>query len=334
MNNNNGLISIIVPMYNASSFLDRCIGSLINQSYKNIEIILINDGSTDDSLRICQSYEYDKRIKIINKINEGVGVARNIGLDNAKGDYIIFVDADDFIDCTMCEKMINKARAENLDLVFCGYYEIFPSGQTRYVNESKAFYEFVNNKNINLLFNYNKGNRIGSYIWRVLYKKDILHGLKFDKHLYIGEDDIFLVQALLSAKRISYLNEPLYNYLQVGASKGFYKYKARSDYFKVKADYSVKLENILIKAGYNLLATAIRGMAYMDMVSSVSAQKNAYKLVKNIIAQNIFYKEAHKLKYMKALLKCQINLKIVKKVQIRLCFKWVWLYIMTYKLLR
>ncbi|MEG2898607.1 MAG: glycosyltransferase, partial [Eubacterium sp.] len=102
------LISLIIPIYNSEKFLDRCIQSIINQTYKNIEIILVNDGSIDQSLEICQLYKKrDNRIVIINKKNGGVGSARNIGLQKAKGDYIGFIDSDDYIDKETYEEYYN-----------------------------------------------------------------------------------------------------------------------------------------------------------------------------------------------------------------------------------
>src|SRR5699024_165398 len=103
-------LSIIVPIYNSEKRLGRCLNSIINQSYKNIEIILVNDGSTDTSLEICNEFKKkDSRVKVINKENEGVALARNDGLLVATGDYIAFVDSDDYLDLTMYENLLFKA---------------------------------------------------------------------------------------------------------------------------------------------------------------------------------------------------------------------------------
>ena len=113
-------VSVIVPVFNVGEYLSTSLDSILNQTLEDIEIICINDGSTDDSLNILEYYaKKDKRIKIISKENEGQGTARNVGLDNAQGEFISFVDADDFIKKDMLEKLYNKSVNGNLDLVMC-----------------------------------------------------------------------------------------------------------------------------------------------------------------------------------------------------------------------
>ena len=117
----NKKISVIIPVYNTSKLLRRCLDSVINQTYKNLEIILINDGSTDDSLSICKEYsQNDSRIILIDKENEGGGKARNAGLDRATGDYIAFVDSDDYIDPDMYSVLMNNLKTSEADISTCG----------------------------------------------------------------------------------------------------------------------------------------------------------------------------------------------------------------------
>ena len=114
----NPKVSIIIPVFNGEPFLDRCLSSVINQSYNNIEIIIINDGSTDNTQSICESYsKNDPRVIIINKKNEGVSTARNVGLDTAVGDYIYFVDADDYVLEDGIEKLVKKAIDNAADII-------------------------------------------------------------------------------------------------------------------------------------------------------------------------------------------------------------------------
>ena len=116
------MISIIVPVYNSELYLKKCLDSIISQTYENIEIICIDDNSSDDSLRILQEYEKkDQRIKVLQKVNEGVSFARNAGLDMARGDYILFVDSDDWIDRCTCEVALKKILEETADLVMWSY---------------------------------------------------------------------------------------------------------------------------------------------------------------------------------------------------------------------
>ena len=328
------LISIIVPVYNGSKYLERCINSILSQTYPDLEILLVNDGSTDDSLLVCQKYTYDSRVKVLDKPNGGVGSARNVGLDNAIGDYIMFVDSDDFISTEMCEKMISSAFEKSFDILFCGYSEMNEKMQVKAVDERQAFSQFVLTKDISILFNYNNRFGVHPYIWRVLYKADVVRQLRFNEKLYIGEDDIFLIQALLHADKVGYLDDKLYYYLQIGSTNGYYKYKVRDDYYEVKKNYSLILENILSSNGYNLLANAIRGRAYIDMVSSACVYKSALSKVNSIVNNNEYYAEAKRKKYLKALLNTQKDLGFAKKVQLKLCFNCLPLYVVIYKFLR
>ena len=130
------LISVIVPVYNVENYLDKCIESIVNQTYKNLEIILVDDGSLDSSSKICDEWAVkDNRIKVIHKTNGGVSSARNEGLKNANGDFIAFVDSDDWLELNMYEKLISKQKETNTDIVFSGYNMII-DGKTWNINES------------------------------------------------------------------------------------------------------------------------------------------------------------------------------------------------------
>ena len=119
------MVSIIVPIYNTEQYLRKCIESILNQTYKNLEIILINDGSIDKSGLICDEYAYsDSRINVIHNVNSGVSAARNIGLDNASGKYITFVDSDDYIEKNYIETLVNAIEINNAELAICGIKEI------------------------------------------------------------------------------------------------------------------------------------------------------------------------------------------------------------------
>ena len=131
------LISIIIPVYNVEIFLEECLQSVMTQSYQNLELILINDGSTDDSGKICDLYKTkDDRIIVIHKENEGISTARNIGLNVAKGEYIFFVDSDDFLDKDCVQKFIQKLD-QKIDVYLCSYNRIYPSGENIIFNRFK-----------------------------------------------------------------------------------------------------------------------------------------------------------------------------------------------------
>ena len=207
-NSNEPLISIIIPIHNTALYLIRCLESIINQTLKPIEIICVNDGSTDSSLEILASYQkIDSRIKIITQEYKGVSEARNIGINNAIGTYIGFVDSDDYISPEMFEKLYNAIKKNNTDIVVCNYFkkekeEIKPnSKKNSYLidNESQYLEELLLDENIQ------------NYLWTRLYKKELFKDIKFPKDKVF--EDIFISTDLIG--RIDsayYLEEPLYCY--------------------------------------------------------------------------------------------------------------------------
>lgn len=198
-------ISIIVPVYNTELYLEKCLDSLINQTLKEIEIILINDGSTDKSEQIIKNYQekYKEKIVYFSKKNEGQGVARNFALKKAKGEFITFVDSDDFVDLSMCEKLYNKAKESGADIVATtGMIEV---REERFI---KRDIEFKTNDNLKTYILNNSGP-VGKII-----KKDII--LKNDLYFPIlrAYEDISVVPLWgLYSKKIEYVNEALYYYL-------------------------------------------------------------------------------------------------------------------------
>ena len=199
------IISIIVPVYNAENFLNQCIDSLINQTYKNIEIILINDGSTDGSLDICESFEkIDSRILIIDQNNQGVSQARNNGIKKAKGDYIGFVDSDDFVDINMYETMFNKIKLENTQCATLFNFTVKPQ----------------NKKNVNYCSPLNRHKAIEKLfllefptsMWAYLYETKLIKDIGLSEDIHFFEDFEFNYNVLKQCKNISLCNEVLYNY--------------------------------------------------------------------------------------------------------------------------
>jgi glycosyltransferase involved in cell wall biosynthesis len=137
---NNPLISLIVPVYNISKYLERCINSIIEQSYKNIEIILVDDGSTDNSGQICDAYkEHDNRIRVIHKINGGLSSARNAGLAIIKEEYVGFVDGDDFIDKYIYETLVKAILDNDADIVQTGFYHTDENGSVLDADSGSIF---------------------------------------------------------------------------------------------------------------------------------------------------------------------------------------------------
>ena len=146
-------ISIIVPIYNAEKYLNKCIDSLVNQTKKELEFILINDGSTDSSEDIIKSYK-DKRIKYFKNKNQGIGKTRNFGIDKATGKYLMFLDSDDYLDINACEKLYNKAIKEKSDLVVFDFYRVEETLKEVTINNFKSS---SLKENPNLLLDINLG---------------------------------------------------------------------------------------------------------------------------------------------------------------------------------
>lgn len=205
----NSLISIIVPVYNVEKYIDKCINSLINQSYCNIEIILIDDGSTDSSYEKCINFsDKDNRIKLYHKENEGVSSARNLGLKYASGNYISFVDSDDFIEKNMYEAMYNIIIEKNADVAICNYNKI----KGKDIKEKKC--EFSSDKIkgtevLNKIYNY----KTMGVLWNKLFKRQIIK-CTFREDIHFCEDVLFLTEIFKSDCDIAVLSECYYNYIE------------------------------------------------------------------------------------------------------------------------
>lgn len=207
------LITVIVPVYNAVKTIEKCIKSIQEQSYNNLEIILINDGSEDKSGIICDKYAYlDQRIKVINKKNEGVARARNSGLAIASGKYVCFVDADDYIDRNYVYELIKNKIEVDSNLVICGYKDIYIK-KDKYNIKDNSIYEGI----ININDNINEEIFVNGLIhpcWGKLYDLEIIKNnhLKF-KDLKLSEDTVFNLEYINYCNTISLINKSLYNYI-------------------------------------------------------------------------------------------------------------------------
>ena len=208
----NELISVIVPVYNVEAYLRRCIDSIINQSYTNLEIILVDDGSTDNSGLICDEYaKKDNRVKVIHKENRGVSSARNIGFQNSAGEYIIFLDSDDEIKKEMLFDMKNILIETNSDMVCCGYINIFKDKEIVKLPQS----DVLEKKDIFMVLMNDSG--FFKSIWNKLFKKDILLNenmefIKFDEMMHMGEDYLWLCNVLFNCEKVYCIKKPYYLY--------------------------------------------------------------------------------------------------------------------------
>lgn len=209
------MISIIVPVFRVEKYLDRCIQSLINQSYKDIEIILVDDGSDDNCPTICDNYKKkDSRIKVIHKENGGLSDARNVGVENAKGDYIAFVDSDDYVHPKMYEYMLRVLEHnKEVDIAVCPYEKIGEDQEDAQLdsNAKNEYYIMEHDQIIEEMFS----KKYGTYIvaWNKLYKRQIWGDFTYPKGK-IHEDEFTTYKPLFKAKRVACFFEPMYYYRQ------------------------------------------------------------------------------------------------------------------------
>lgn len=212
MINNNELITVIVPVYNREKYLKRCIESILSQEQVKIEIILVDDGSKDDSPRICDDYKarFDNII-VIHQSNKGLSAARNAGLDVAKGDYIFFVDSDDYIEKGALRKLLSKILENDADFAMGKYERFFEDGRSEYVNNiPDNLRNRVLDKNELLSLMYIENSYLWCVAWGKLYKREVFDKVRFP----VGknsEDEYIMPQILEKIKKVYLLDERLYD---------------------------------------------------------------------------------------------------------------------------
>ena len=214
----NSLISVIVPVYNVEKYLSKCLESIINQTYQNLEIICVDDGSTDSSPKILEEYaKKDTRIKILSQTNSGQGVTRNLAINLAKGEYIMFVDSDDWLSLNACEVLLNKISLTNSDFVIFGAYLFDDNKNCERIDSPywsvDEYREILKRKEV---FDYKDVKDIifkRFSPWNKFYNASFLkaNNIKFDEKLEF-EDVIFHMKSFLFADRITYCQDCLYNY--------------------------------------------------------------------------------------------------------------------------
>ena len=207
------LISVIVPVYKAEKYLPACLNSLLAQTYQNFELLLVDDGSPDKCWEILQQYAArDARVRIFCKENGGVSSARNFGLRQAKGEYIGFVDSDDFVAPQYLEWMHCALQQTNTELAVCGYRKVPKEADSAGIAPAAEKPEIKTFSLAEYSFDYTQCEAANQYVWRILYKRSLCKELYFDEQLFIGEDSFFFVQVLLQAKGLALVKAPLYFY--------------------------------------------------------------------------------------------------------------------------
>ena len=308
-------VSVIVPVYNVEKYLRKCLDSLVNQTIDNYEVIIVNDGSKDESEKIINEYKNKYScIKAYKKENGGMSSARNYGLKYAKGEYIAFTDSDDFIEENMLEEMYNKAKKDDSDVVICDYYAINEQ-EKRYI---KCHLNLSSDLKCEYLLS-------PPMVWSKLIKKEVMDKEKFTEKIYYEDLDI-CPRLFKHIKKISFVDKPLYNYYvqHSGSIMTQKKFTQRLlDIFTVLDnnkkilinDYFDELEYMYIT---NLLRTAT--LRFLDYPNTSEYLNKINNIMKNEFPnwkENKYYKKASK--KAKLICFCAIHrlylpLKIVKKL--------------------
>lgn len=215
-------ISIIIPVYNTEKYIERCIASVLRQTYQNIEIICVDDGSTDRSGMLLDLLaQKDERVHVIHKENEGVTEARNLALTYASGEYIGFVDSDDYLEATMYEELLHVMEEKNVDIAACGYYMAYDSC-VRKAENRKSVPEDVQKTEDFLIYIYERDmyKGVAGYLWTRLFKSSLIKNrdgnlLVTFKKEFLGADDIaFIADVNMRCGTVAYIDKPLYYYYQ------------------------------------------------------------------------------------------------------------------------
>lgn len=207
------LITIIIPIYNVAEYLPRCLDSILQQTHKNLEIILINDGSADDSGKICDNYATkDNRIKVIHQQNEGVSAARNVGLTAATGLWIGFADPDDFVQPTLYETLISQAEKTTKPLAICGFTKHHADGRVSQMDGKNISETLTAHETLDIMLENYDG--FGGFVWNKLFNCEVLNSanIRFNPMLHAYQDLVFVVQFVLAAETATFVNMPLYDY--------------------------------------------------------------------------------------------------------------------------
>ena len=230
---NKKLISVIVPVYNVKPYLEKCFASIAGQNWRNLEIILVDDGSTDGSGDLCEKLAgQDSRVRVIHKKNGGLGSARNAGIDAAKGEILSFVDSDDWIEPGMYDAMTEIMHRENAQIIACGIKRVSETGEVSYYQdnlEERAVYTREE-----ALIELPKNERLSNSMCNKLFRRETIKGLHINERIFY-EDNPFTPQCFARAERVAYTAEPFYCYFERSGSISRKSFSVR-EFDRVTAD--------------------------------------------------------------------------------------------------
>lgn len=287
------LVSIVVPVYNSEKHLEKTINSIREQSYENIQIILINDGSTDSSLNICEkNKKIDKRIKVLSIENQGVSQARNVGLDNSTGDYIYFVDAGDYILENAVSVLVNNLESNSADISIIGYSVVYKSGEIQKMSDDKLFKVYTHEEAMKewMSIEIFKG-----FVWDKMFKKELFKKIYFPNNIVYMEDVYVGNYLFAKATSVVYSGIPLYMYVQDEDSithspfkKEFLEGFQAIDYMiqfskKNYGKYNSEAYSRLILTSYNFICSIYSTDNYKKFPSEIKILKSHIKKNKKYI---------------------------------------------------
>lgn len=316
------LVSVIIPVYNVEKYLKKCVDSVLNQSYKNIEILLVDDGSTDCSPDICDYYRtIDNRVKCFHKANGGQGSARNVGIRNAKGRFIYFLDSDDYIDSSLFFSVIPYMLEENLDLCFFSADVVLEDGEKWDKNSYLRTNKYEPKSGINLFIELRKNNEYIVSNCLFITKKELID----ENYLLVPEgmfyeDNYFLFQLMMAARNVGVINEPLY-YRRVHANstmthKENYEKKVNSALKAIKQFASFETENAEINSAIIQISSNFCDIALHFAYQS--KDKTLIDSVKDVLFEYKYFRST-KLRIKKILFfDLKINPKIFRGIKKRI----------------
>lgn len=240
------IVSIIIPAYNAEKYIEQCIESAIHQTYTQLQIIIINDGSTDATEKICSRYFDDSRISYCKIANAGVSNARNVGLSVAEGDYIFFMDADDCLTENAIESCISSALHYDADCVMMSHYEVDEqTGEKKKKQKAENDIEVLTGEDLIRRFTYT--NDIGWEVWGKLFRRDVIGDTQFNIKRAIAEDALFIQQSFMKCQKCVLLKEALYLY-RINAQSVMQQKFTEKNWGTIETVQDIN--TILIEAGY------------------------------------------------------------------------------------
>lgn len=265
---NNPKISIIIPVYNTAPFLKHCLDSIYNQSFKDFEVLLINDGSTDESGKICDDYcAKDARFKVFHKENGGVSSARNIGLKEMKGEWVFFSDSDDWLESDALQTLLDLASKEDSDLIIAGYRKLDEQGGIKesigqISQKNMSFEEALQEVYIATEYSYQ------GYLWNKLFRASIIRQNKmmYDTGIYFNEDRLFIIQFLCYSKKcVAYSTKVVYNYIARSTSAMSSLQTGYNLKYTTDLDAFVKMKHFIFE---HCTDTRVRDTALREIVAS------------------------------------------------------------------